>query len=107
MSENDELADRQAKILCRLKAKTAERKARAAELKAQFRRKPWWVRFIVKVESLFIHWPDRLKRMRLRLTMLNCDVQMATIYLRQFRARLLLRIADALEGMLDRISRGS
>jgi hypothetical protein len=90
-----------------LQAKTQRLKTEAAELKAQFKRKPWWVRFIVKVRSLFVNWPDRLKRIRLRLTILNCDVQLAKLDLRRLRARLLLRIADAIEAVLDRIQRRS
>ena len=93
--------------LAAMKAKTQRLKAEAAELKAQFRRKPWWVRFIVKVWALCAFFPNHLKRARLRLTMLNCDVQMTRIRLRQFRSRLLLRIADWLEAMLGRIGRRS
>jgi hypothetical protein len=82
-------------------------KAELAEVNAELRRKPWWVRFIVKVWSLFAYFPDHLERMRLRLTILNCDLQMARLDLRRLRARLLLRIADALEAVLDRIERRS
>jgi hypothetical protein len=99
MSESDKPADMEAKLHWL--------KAELAEVKAELRRKPWWVRFIVKIWSLFAYFPDHLKRMRLRLTMLNCDVQMARLHLRRLRARLLLRVADALEAVLDRIERRS
>ena len=101
MSESDELAKK--------KERLRRAQAELTQVKVQLRRFPLNVRVIATVWGLFklSNWRIRWRQFRLWLVIRGCDVQMATIYLRQCRARLLLRIADALEGMLDRISRGS
>ena len=91
------------------KTKTRRSRAEAAELKAQWKRKRLLDRVIVTVWGLFklSNWRIRCKMFRLWLVKRGCDVQIALFHLRRCRSRLLLRLADAIEAVLDRIERRS